>query len=391
MGWSGLEKASFRGVEFHVSLTEDRHGRRLRSHDIPGRDDATHEDLGRSTGRFQVEAFLIGPTVLADRHRLQQALEAEGPGRLKHPFYGSLDVLVDGEARFTTRSDRGKYIVVVMPFVAYSPLQTAVLDPITEVDTTAGNVLTRARAWMNEVWDIAHDSARGAAQVVNTIDDALALVHDARRAANSVADIRRSIDNARSRLTELVYDVEGISQVLATAFTLGSDPDARGDARLTAGRVSGELEGYTEMLSGLALPSGDSETADIAGVRMQADLLAAMARVAIRASYDSSDEALELAGLMGDRIQELVEVTTDPELGQTLQDLQGQLLSGMRDLAVQLPNLVEVRVPSTLPALVLAWDYYRDLEKEADLIARNGLEHPGFVPGGTVLEVVGQG
>jgi len=33
-----------------------------------------------------------------------------------------------------------------------------------------------------------------------------------------------------------------------------------------------------------------------------------------------------------------------------------------------------------LPALVLAYDYYEDANREADIVARNGIRHPGFVP-----------
>ena len=32
------------------------------------------------------------------------------------------------------------------------------------------------------------------------------------------------------------------------------------------------------------------------------------------------------------------------------------------------------------PALVLAYDYYEDASREADIVARNGIRHPGFVP-----------
>ncbi len=32
------------------------------------------------------------------------------------------------------------------------------------------------------------------------------------------------------------------------------------------------------------------------------------------------------------------------------------------------------------PALVVAYDYYEDATRDADIVARNQIRHPGFVP-----------
>ena len=45
---------------------------------------------------------------------------------------------------------------------------------------------------------------------------------------------------------------------------------------------------------------------------------------------------------------------------------------------------------ATRPALVLAYQVNGDVEAEADLVARNQVRHPGFVPAGRV-EVLKRG
>ena len=42
----------------------------------------------------------------------------------------------------------------------------------------------------------------------------------------------------------------------------------------------------------------------------------------------------------------------------------------------------------TLPALVITHTLYGNVDKEQDVIARNRIQHPGFTPGGEVLEVL---
>ena len=36
--------------------------------------------------------------------------------------------------------------------------------------------------------------------------------------------------------------------------------------------------------------------------------------------------------------------------------------------------------PEVLPALVVSYDYYGDATRDAELVARNRVRHPGFVP-----------
>lgn len=36
--------------------------------------------------------------------------------------------------------------------------------------------------------------------------------------------------------------------------------------------------------------------------------------------------------------------------------------------------------PTTLPAVVLAYDLYEDASRSDELVVRNGVRHPGFVP-----------
>ena len=50
----------------------------------------------------------------------------------------------------------------------------------------------------------------------------------------------------------------------------------------------------------------------------------------------------------------------------------------------------EIRVTpeATQPALVLAYGLYEDAGREAEIVTRNKVRHPGFVPGGQALEVL---
>jgi len=44
-----------------------------------------------------------------------------------------------------------------------------------------------------------------------------------------------------------------------------------------------------------------------------------------------------------------------------------------------------------MPAIVLAYRLYGDAERADEIVARNRVRHPGFVPGGQPLEVLSNG
>jgi prophage DNA circulation protein len=75
--------------------------------------------MGRRARRFTVTGYLIsGPNTVdyrADRDALVAALEAEGPGLLRHPTMGT-DLVQPGPYTATERRERGGYVEMEMSF-----------------------------------------------------------------------------------------------------------------------------------------------------------------------------------------------------------------------------------------------------------------------------------
>ena len=62
----------------------------------------------------------------------------------------------------------------------------------------------------------------------------------------------------------------------------------------------------------------------------------------------------------------------------------GDLTERARDNA----RLTTRQLLETAPALVLAYDYYEDAERDAEIVSRNAVRHPGFVPASSPLRVL---
>ena len=87
--------ASFRGVTFNVRDNSHESGRRLETHEYPGAEIPMTEDLGHKAYKIQLTAFVNGENWRKLSDKLQDVLDARGPGELVHPNGKTYKVCVE--------------------------------------------------------------------------------------------------------------------------------------------------------------------------------------------------------------------------------------------------------------------------------------------------------
>lgn len=105
-----LQAASFRGAAFLVPDDGVDEGPNSIIHKYPDRRTQYVEDNGLNSPSFRIKAVLTGKNALAGFQRLRTALNAAGPGTLKHPWYGNRRCSVVGPYK-VTRSDKQAGII----------------------------------------------------------------------------------------------------------------------------------------------------------------------------------------------------------------------------------------------------------------------------------------
>lgn len=111
-----LRPPSFRGAGFHVASDGRAGGRRLAPREFPKRDSPLVEDMGRAMRRWTISGYVIGDFYQAERDRLIDALEQEGPGLLIHPAMGEALVHA-GPYSVTETVDKGGMAIFEMAFL----------------------------------------------------------------------------------------------------------------------------------------------------------------------------------------------------------------------------------------------------------------------------------
>lgn len=371
------DKASFRGVEFFTDSHDTGGlGRRIAKHRYPGRPGQWAEDLGPQIRTFSLPAYLVGENYLADRDRLIEALDQEGPGTLVHPWLGRLQVAVEESSLSETTREGGmcRFQITFTP-AGENTTPSEAPDTQEQVRAESAAVRTAVKAVFEDQFSVA-----GAPEW--------------------------SVDAIRDRLTELSGQIRTSSDDLAGWISSPAD--------LAGGIVDAVVNLYNTSAGGvgnilraldwgrqfppitLNTPLRRQQATNQAAIRDLAQVAGAASGAESLADteFPSQQEAGEALDAINDVIDG-VQSNTDPEgnpiddtVYYRLQDLRAAVVADIRERGLRLPEVASHTPATTMPALLIAHRLYGDATREADIVTRNRIRHPGFVPGGEPLEVL---
>ena len=388
-----LREASFKGAPFHVEETGGQFGRRTVLHEYPFRDLPYGEDLGRSARRFDVQAFFL------DRAAYEAFIavcESAGAGTLIHPFAGKHFVQLENAAdvRFP-RAERGRYSVQLSFVEAGENTEPdAAEDAAGLLDGLIDDALAQIGAdfagkWPLEIagWLSLAESRLN--QVYDYIEQFLAPLELAKSQLN-----RLTLGSLLSKPIELFYRISGLIRLggqNAKPFALAKNfgfQTASAPAFQVAGRcppsLLGELRGTQ--------PAG-SWTATAIGADMQAvppSLADAVRQIAVmeQARLLAFDDFSSRSDLLAARDRVLAALEAEIYIADaTYRALEAVRMQTVAAVEARLPTLKEMRIintQATMPALVLAWQVNGSIAAYDDIVARNKVRHPCFVPAGKV-------
>jgi len=132
------------------------------------------------------------------------------------------------------------------------------------------------------------------------------------------------------------------------------------------------------------------------------------AQGAVKIAYSSYDSAIEIMNEVVEEIDEFLlklgndsadtsydnyNITvSDPKTYNGIESLRAIFVEAMKGIGGVLPKPINYKVPpATISTLVLSYDRYYDLSREVEIIGRNisTIKHPGFLPGGKNIEILG--
>ncbi|WP_417149557.1 DNA circularization protein [Parasutterella excrementihominis] len=393
-----LRRASFRGVPFEVTSSNLSIGRRTQTFEYPQRDDPFTEDMGRSKRTIRITAFVVGYDYIARMKRLIAACEKPGSGRLIHPWLGSMEVAPTDLSAPVFESNR--VASVSLTFVESGKLQypNALLDVGAKCLSAAQLLINAEFDEFVKTFDLsgAQDFVKEAvgldlqgilnSETVQSVCDAFDLADELATLSHDVITLAEGGADALFNRVLDTYGLQGFASTvhawtdvshrfrsLTQSSELNSAKPQAVASRTTSERIEKANAAGQAMIRGLSVANMVVAASEIGTSN---DRLDASTPVQT-APYDDliavRNEILEAID------EESLKISSDP-IYEALCESRSAVYEAITQRAENQARLVSFKPSSVQPALVLAYDYYGDASREAEIVGRNKIRHSGFVP-----------
>lgn len=396
MTWkSQLRPASFRGIPFKISDSDFSTGRRVVDYEYPERDIGSTEDLGRRKREYTFSAFVIGSDYLAQKNALIAACEDEkGPGELIHPFFGSLNVVCkECKVRESMTTDGG-----MATFSLVFTEAGLVVDPSGSIDSR-GSILGAAdkvRKASESKFSKALKIAKQPGHVVSSAQNKINSISDkiqnspVRGAAQDIAAFSGKLTNLKSSSLALLQQPGNLASYMSDSIkglqkVSGTKSDSHKSFMALTSFGADDNVAYSANDAGLAQKANDEAFNNF----MKEQAIVGSVESVIDVSFDNLDDIESSKDSIIEVMDSLLE-TDDDEFYIALTEMKTVFIENFPDPSVSLPQISQITLPTTLPSLIVAHQLYGDARREGEIVSRNKIANPAFIPGGVPLEVLSE-
>lgn len=378
--------ASFKGVPFILTSSKVTFGRRLITHEFPQKDVPFTEDLGRRVRIFTVIGEILGPNYLTGKDNLAFVCEEEGVGELIDPFIGDLRVRCE-TIKFEDDISKVRRTVFEAVFIETGELTFPIGNPDTgsAVATQTDININNLKSPFEKIYDVASEPlvfTQGKLDSLNTAYDA---IDNAKAIANIGPTFKRDLNAFKVASEGIVTSASKVFDSLIDLITFGIFDDEELNDDLDQTDSFRGLSNLLEYESGAVPESpGSLETDKL----VQQAATITMALNTSRIAFRSANEAREFRNVILAKIDSIIFDGVSDEVTQDYNNLRAIVVQDIDTRSIELPTLRIIQPKRTLPAIVLAQELYGSAENGDDIIARNRIEHPGFVAGGDDLEIL---
>lgn len=395
-----LRPASFRGVSFYVPDDDLQFGRRVITDEYPGRDVAGHDDLGAAVESYSVTAIILGTNFISLADSLQAALQKKGPGLLIHPHFGEINGIVKSVRRAHSSSSTGE-VQFSITFEKYGEpaFPASLTDTASALGLAADSLVSALRGDFQSALKVtgiadfvSADGIARANSFISNLNSALsqggllkvigfALPSFDALGLGIIDDVMNLFDNISSLAQPKRKAIIGPSSTNA----LNATDTVKMMKALTVTASTSVLDSVPATTINQSTRQKNAAAIDNA---FRGAAVAAIANVARYATYESKEQALSIranvAAVLSNHRDQMGLYGWDDSWkasGQTL----AALSRDVNDRIGRLPRTVTIRPKGQNSSLQLANRLYGDdptklFDKAADLVARNSIRHPGFVP-----------
>lgn len=383
-----FQQGSFRNVPFNLESTTFEGGRRVVVHEYPFKEINYSEDLGRRRREYSFEAFVNGENYESARDQLIAACEnVDGEGLLVHPYFGTKKVVCTGMSVRESKSELGiAFFSLSFVEVGERLNPSSATDTASKLKSTVEELQSISSAAFEKIYSVANapsfvtDSAEEKIQAFTDVVNAQAKKING--VTEKLADYTYQIRNMQADVRDIAQTPSRVAENFVTTLNnfLAILP---GGSLQMKSALKGVSEYGVDFDTSNSLTS--SRLAESENSRALRDLsfelvVGLLASEATDRTYSSYQDAETDRDQVLDLIDTILNRTLDDDVYLGFYRLKHEVVKAIPNPDKDLPRIVTVEFTAQLPSLVLAYDLYEELSLESDLIKRNGVANPGFMP-----------
>ncbi len=393
---SNLRPASFRGIPFKIKRATTKVGRRIVTHEFPLKDIPYTEDLGRGAREYTLEAHVIGEGHEDIRDRLIQAIENnKEPGILMHPIFGAVRVSPGPiEHVFDNEAGNIEYFNFTFLEAGENKYPSPILDTGGQVENAAFVLNTLLKSTFDEQFTLKRMPGFVVSSAQNTNTELTKELQKAAEMAPADPGMKATMMRGLSQLVSSGILASGsaysaqVQTSLTQIQTLFTDPAIGFLAYQKLSAFGDDFPSIPESSPNRRIEKLNRDL-QIALVKRQA--LIGMALTASQMTFASYEDAVAIRDRLALKLdQELDRVGSTDEDATfcALSDLKAAMVLDITERAANLARIKNIYPAEPLPALVLAYEIYGEIEQAEEIRIRNKIRNPNFMPAGKAVQVL---
>lgn len=409
-----LQQARFRGVPFWVDSATDYVGREKVVREYPFQDWPTVQDMGGVSKPSSFPAYVHGDDVFEQRDALVRAFNKPGAGDLIHPWLGLLRVQIIGPVAMRHSTAEGGVVRFDIEFVRVPVVEQrypkAVQNTARKVKQTVLQARLKAIEDFAKKYSVenlagwATENGLGAVtQAVSDIRGTLDTLISVPAGYLAAVDTQfRLFGNTLSDLSPLNLGggVMGLISSLSD-FSLSSGSNAGGGATVDRTLLNSTLQRHQTLFNWSAnyepspfqTPTRVQESANFSAIETLVQTGAVLSAAELISTTDFPEswnyvEAMQWRATLNNAFQQLLNVVDSS----VYQDMLEAMTAVSEDIVTRSRHLGRVsalQLPhATQSALLVSYRHYGVLDYADEIVSNNHIQHPLFIPAGSVLKVI---
>lgn len=412
-------QASFRNIPFLISDTEMTFGRRNVLHEYPLRDIPYAEDLGKKAREFTINAYFIGEEYIGNRDRLIKAIEEnDTPGTLVHPTLGMRQVIPkECRERYSNQEGGIEYVTLTFIDAGVNVYPEANIDTRANMDAKTIDAHTNLKDQFNSTFTVASHAdfvATNASKNALVFADSIENIaktgninkEEYSNFQNQIKDFKANVSSYVYTPSQLSSGMSGLIQNLSNLFLSQTTIVNQENSpflssvkplhpEILALNAQKKLQVYGDTFIVIQILTSSREQEYINQVEMinliKNTSLIEMARILSLMNFDSREDAVmfrdEALQFIDPQILYLGDIKND-EAFHVLNDIRTAMVIDINIRAATLRNITYKQIRYAIPALAYAYQEYNDATKEAEIVARNKIRNPAFMPALRKIELL---